>query len=336
MEFELNPDGTPVSNGPTVDGLPVAHPSTPPAAGVSTPAAGGSIPAAGGDVIMEGNTEGFSRDVMEASAQFPVIAYFTAPWCNPCKTLGPMLEKAVRAAGGMVRLVKINVDENQQLAAQLRVQSVPTVYGFRNGEPVDAFQGAVPESQIKAFIDKLLDGAKPPLEAALDEGDTALEDGDGETAHAIFQEVQAQDHLNERALAGLVRSALLIGDDEATDTLLASLTPEIMQLPLVSAAITAVELSREGAVDDSQAAGLEARLAENENDHQTRFDLAVACSAAGKNERAIDLLLELMRRDRSWNEGAAKVQLLKVFEALGFSDPLAQDGRKRMSTVLFS
>jgi len=346
MEFKLNPDGTPVSHGPTEGGLPVATPSgtpTPkaqfnpsPAFGAPAAQAGPAPGAPAGDLITEGNTENFTRDVMEASVQGPVIAYFTAPWCNPCKQLGPALEKAVRNAGGLVRMVKINVDENQQLAAQLRIQSVPTVYGFSGGQPVDAFQGAVPDSQIKAFIDKLTNGAKPPLEAALDEADGSLEEGDAETAQAIYQEVQAQDPLNERALAGMIRSAQALGDDPATDILIASLTPEILKMALVSAAISAVELAREGAVDDSEMAALEAKLADNENDHQARFDLAVACSAAGNNERAIDLLLDLLARDAKWNDAAAKQQLLKVFDALGFSDPLAQSGRKRMSTVMFS
>lgn len=309
--------------------------TTPSSMAATNPAANPATNPAG-PVVMETNTQNFGIDVIEASQNIPVVAYFTAPWCEPCKHLGPALEQAVHNAGGLVRLVKINIDENKPLATQLRIQSVPTVFAFKNGQPVDAFQGSVPSSQLKAFIDKMLDGAQPPMEAALDQADAALEAEDGQTAGVLYRDVQIQDPLNERAIAGMIRATLMVDEQDALTALIDSLTPEITAMPLVSSALKAVELSRGSAVDDGEILALEQRIAANETDHQARFDLSLACSAAGQNEAAIEHLLDLLKLDRKWNENAARTQLLKVFEALGNEDPLTQSGRRKMSTVLFS
>lgn len=298
---------------------------------------GDAAAGAGGDVVKDATEQTFMADVIEASMQVPVIVDFWAPWCGPCKTLGPMLEKLVRAAGGAVRMVKINVDENQQIAGQLRVQSIPTVYAFSQGQPVDAFQGALPESELKQFIDKLTDGQGSPLDDALDQGEEALANGDPESAGAIFQQVLAHDSANARAIAGTLRVAVALGDLAGAREFADSLDDTTRGATDVAQALSALELAEQTqagpAVDTS---GFEAALAANPDDHQARFDYALALVGAGDNETAIDQLIEIIRRERSWNDDAARQQLLKIFEALGFSDPIAADGRKKLSSVLFS
>ena len=290
---------------------------------------------AAGDLIKDSDTAGFMADVIEASQQVPVIVDFWAPWCGPCKQLGPALEKAVQQAGGMIRLVKINVDENQQLAQQMRVQSIPAVYAFKGGQPVDAFVGAQTESQIKSFIERLLDGQKPPLDMALEQAKEALDAGDAQTAGAIFNEVLAQDPANTVAIGGLIRCFVVVGELDQARQFVDSLEDGIREAHEVAAAISALELAGAGGSDDEVAA-LRSRLAADENDHQARYDLATALYANGDAEAAMDELLEIIQRKRDWNEEAARTQLLKIFEALGPMDDLVVAARRRLSSILFS
>jgi putative thioredoxin len=288
------------------------------------------------DLIKDSRTATFVADVIETSRKVPVIVDFWATWCGPCKQLGPMLEKAVLAAKGAVRMVKIDVDKNQDLAAQLRVQSVPTVYAFKDGRPVDAFAGAVPESEIKAFIQRLIGGAAGPnLDDYVAEAKTILAEGDAQTAAGIFQQVLQHDPDNAAALAGLLRCLMALGDVDQAEAMLARVPPEMTKHADIAAVRTAIELARHaGGV--GEAAEFRRRLATNADDHQARFDLALAYYAGNEPEAAVDELLELFRRDRAWNDDAARKQLVKIFEALGFTHPLAKSGRSRLSTLLFS
>jgi putative thioredoxin len=287
------------------------------------------------EVVIDVSAATFMKDVIEESMIRPVIVDFWAPWCGPCKTIGPSLEKHVMAAGGLVILAKVNVDENQEIAAQMRVQSIPAVFAFSKGQPIDSFTGAVADSQIKAFVKKLLGDSKPPIEAALAEAKVALDAGDGITASDIYREVQTLDAENAEALGGVIRSAILLGELEAAREMVDSLDHVFKTKPEIISAIAALELT-EGGVVDVDVGALEAALSVNENDHQARLDMAIAFCGAGRNQEAIDILLELIKRDQSWNEEAGRVQLLKIFEALGFSDPVVVNGRKRLSTILFS
>ena len=302
--------------------------------------AGGKPQAGGGandkDLIKDGSTAGFMADVVEMSARVPVIVDFWAPWCGPCKQLGPLLEKVVRELRGAVRMVKINVDQNQELAAQLRVQSVPMVYAFKGGRPVDAFVGALPEGQIKAFVQRLMGGdAGPSLAEILDHAKEMLADGDAEGAAQVFQDVLQEDPENPAAIAGLLRCLLALGDAAAAKRMLAQLPDAVARHAEVAAVRTALELQDSaGAV--GPAAELRRRLAADPGDLQARFDLAMAYYAGGEHEAAVDELLEVFRRDRTWNDDAARKQLVKFFEAFGPTDPRTIAGRRRLSALLFS
>ena len=339
MEFKMNPDGslTPIEGpaGPQGTATPGPQQETQPGQLHMAPDAMPAPSAAGGPLIKESNTADFMQDVIEASAQVPIIVDFWAPWCGPCKQLGPALEKAVTQAGGLVRMVKINVDENQELAAQLRVQSIPAVFAFKDGRPIDGFAGSVAESQIKSFIDRLLGDAKPPMEQALDAAKEMLEAGTPDEALALYQQIQTEVPDNEVAIAGVIRASLAIGDREAADKIIATLPMELKNKPEIAAAVSAVELdaATEGAGDISP---LRQKVDADPKNPEARFDLAMGLFAVGQHELAIDEFLELIRMNRSWNEEAGRVQLLKVFDTLGPTHELTVAGRKRLSSILFS
>lgn len=294
---------------------------------------GTASPAAGGDLIKDGTTDSFMADVIEASARVPVVVDFWAPWCGPCKTLGPMLEKLVRQMNGAVRMVKINVDENQQLAAQLRVQSVPTVYGFRNGRPVDAFAGAQPESQLKQFLSALTGGAENSVDALLTQAQSALDGGDPATALAVYQQVLQADQGNTKAIAGYLRALVAAGQTGDAAQILAQLPADLLSDPDIAAAKTRLELAQESSGPLPE---LRARVDADPTDLQARYDLANALYAADQPDAAVEELLELFRRDRTWNDDAARQRLLKIFEALGPGHPVVAAGRRRLSSLVFA
>ncbi|MGE5548161.1 MAG: thioredoxin [Solirubrobacterales bacterium] len=304
--------------------------------GGKPPASGGA--SAGNDLIKDATTATFMADVIQASQQVPVIVDFWAPWCGPCKQLGPALEKVVREARGAVRMVKVNVDENQELAMQLRVQSVPMVYVFKGGRPVDAFVGAQPESQIKSFVQRLTAGQDSPVSLGeiVEQAKEILAEGDVHTAAQIFQQVLAEEPDNPQAIAGLLRCLLAVGDFAGAKQMLQQLPAEVAKHADIAAVQTAIDLQETAAEAAGQTAELRRRLAADGNDHQARFDLALAYYAGGELEAAVDELLELFRRNRAWNDDAARKQLVKLFEAFGPTHPLTIAGRKRLSSLLFS
>ncbi|MSO77180.1 MAG: thioredoxin [Alphaproteobacteria bacterium] len=290
-----------------------------------------------GDLIKESGVRTFVADVIEASRATPIIVDFWAPWCQPCRQLTPALEKVVREANGAVKLVKINIDENPQLAQQLRIQSIPTVYGFRDGRPVDAFMGALPESQLKAFVTKLVGHAvASPIDDAIAQAREALDTGDLGTAGALFAEVLNHDPGNAIALAGLARVNLLSGDREQAASLIASIPEAARRDRFVASAVSAVELAEQTSGVSGEMAEFAERVALHPEDHQARFDFALALFAADRHEDAAEAILEIIKRERNWNEGAARQQLLKFFEAWGAANPLTVAMRRRLSSILFS
>ena len=285
----------------------------------------------------DATTQSFAADVIEASQQTPVIVDFWAPWCGPCKQLAPILEKTVRDAGGKVALVKINIDENPEIAQQLRIQSIPAVFAFDKGQPVDGFMGAQPESQIKRFVERLVGPMGPsPLEQALEQAKDALDSGDFATASNIYGQILRQVPGEAAAIAGLVRCLVGAGDLQEARELVDGLDDDALKNADVESAVSALALAEQAGEADGDTAELQARLAQDPGDHQARFDLAMAYHGAGRNEQAIDELIEIIRRDREWNDEAARQQLLKLFEAIGHADPLTVAGRRKLSSILFS
>jgi len=301
----------------------------------------GAANGAAANLIKDGDTESFMADVIEASQTTPVIVDFWATWCGPCKLLGPALEKAVKEARGAVRLVKIDVDKNQELAGQMRIQSIPAVYAFFQGRPVDGFVGAVPESQIKTFVGRLVQmGGGPagpsPVEQALEQADAALAEGDHGTAGSIYSEVLGHEPDNVAAIAGLVRCLIAEGDLEQARELLGGVPAAKANDQVLVAARSALELAEQSAGAAGELPQYRARLEKDPNDHEARFALANALYAADQRDAAVDELLDIVRRNRGWNEEAARKQLVKLFEAMGPTDPLTLSARRRLSSILFS
>ncbi|MGE0665164.1 MAG: thioredoxin [Sphingomonadales bacterium] len=289
-----------------------------------------------GELIKDSDTAHFMADVIEASRAVPVIVDFWAPWCGPCKQLTPIIEKVVTAANGRVRLVKVNVDENQQLAAQLRVQSIPAVFAFFNGQPVDGFMGALPESQVKQFVDRLSGmGGPGPIEEMIAAGGEALEAGDFQSAEAIFTEVLAAEPENLAAFSGIIQGRLKSGDIDAARQMFASLDDET-QAKKEFAGVRATLQLAEQTGDAGDVAELRAKVEADPADSQARFDLALALSAAGRNEEAAKELLHIVRHDRAWNDDGARKQLVTLFDAWGPTSPLTVQTRKSLSSLLFS
>ena len=301
--------------------------------GTAAPAPGTG---AGNDLIKDTTTRDFGRDVIEASRQQPVLVDFWAPWCGPCKQLTPLLEDAVRKAGGKVALVKLNIDEHPEIPGQMGIQSIPAVFAFKNGQPLDGFMGAQPESQIKAFIERVAGPIGPSQSDLLvEQADAARESGDFATAAQAYAAVLQQEAEHIGAIAGLAQCYIATDDvDRARDML--AMVPEAKQNdPAVLAANAALQLA-EQAADLGDLADLQAKVEADPADHQSRFDLAVALNARDQREAAIDHLIDIVRRDRNWNEEGARKQLLQFFDAWGPTDEMTLYGRRQLSSILFS
>lgn len=302
---------------------------------------GGTTPAGGADdVVKDGTDAGFMTDVIEASQSGPVVVQFTAPWCGPCRTLGPQLEAAVRKTG-KVRMVRINIDENPQIAGQLRVQSIPAVFGFAGGQPVDGFMGAQTPSQIDAFLEKVMaagggaGGEEEQIDAMLDAADEAVAQGGAGEAAQVYAQILGVKPENLRAITGLARCYAASGDLERARETLDMVPADKADDPVVQQVRSMIDLS-ETAGDAGETGELAAAVEANPDDHQARMDYALALIGSGQNEQAIEELLTIFARDREWNEGAAREQLVKVFEALGPTDPLTLKGRRRLSSLMFA
>jgi putative thioredoxin len=290
------------------------------------------------DVVKDGSDATFMADVIEASRGAAVIVDFWAPWCGPCKQLGPALEAAVKATKGRARLVKIDVDRHQAVAGQLRVQSIPAVFAFVNGQPVDGFMGALPASEVKAFVDRVaaMGAGGDPLAEALEAAEEMLAQGAAADAAQVYAAVLEENPEEAKAIGGLARAYLALGDIPRARAALDAAPPKKAGDAAIVAARAAIDLAEATAGASGETRALEARLAADPDDHAARFELATALMAAKDNEGAVEALLELFRRDREWNDGAARAQLFKLFDSLGPKDPLAAKGRRRLSSMIFA
>jgi putative thioredoxin len=297
---------------------------------------GGAMTATAADVVKDTTTQGFMKDVIEESKHQPVLVDFWAPWCGPCKQLTPVLEKAVKAAKGKVKLTKMNIDEHPAIPGQMGIQSIPAVIAFSNGQPVDGFMGALPESQVMAFLERITKGAVGAEEKDLLKiADTTLAEGNAAGAAELYAQILAEDSSNVQALAGLARCYVGTGAlDQAKQTL--ALVPEAKRNDAAVAAARAALEVAEQAKSIGPVADLEQKVLANPLDHQARFDLAIALNANGKREDAVKHLMEIVKRDRKWNDDGARKQLVQFFEAWGATDPATVEGRKRLSSLLFS
>ncbi|WP_342628013.1 co-chaperone YbbN [Nguyenibacter vanlangensis] len=313
--------------------------------GVPTAAAVGAA-GGGGDagLIVDGTQDSFMQDVLEASRSLPVLVDFWASWCGPCRQLTPVLEKIVRSAGGRVKLVKIDIDANRALAQQLTqvglpLQSIPLVAAFWKGQILDLFQGALPESEIRRFVEGLLKeagGGGMPSADLIAAARAALEANSAEEAAGLFSQTIEIEPENPAAWGGLARALILMGDEDAAEGVLADVPAKIADHAEVTGARAALELKREGRKAAEAAEGLRRRLAANPADHEARYELAAALNAAGKRQEAADELLAIMRQDRAWNDDAARLQLIRLFDSWGHDDPATLQARRRMSSLLFS
>lgn len=300
----------------------------------------GSAAPQGADLVKDTTTANFMKDVIEASQSTLVLVDFWANWCGPCKQLAPLLEKVVKSYGGKVRLVKLDTDAHPSIAAQLRVQSLPTVYAFRDGRPLDGFVGLQPESMLRQFVDRLLGDdagadAGPSLEDILAAASEALDAGDLQGAAEAYSAVLQEDQTNVEALAGVARCYLKSGDVERAQQMLSLVPPDKETAASVQAVKAAIELSAKAA-GANETAELEARIAKDPADHQARYDLAVALAASGYKGEALEHLLTIVRQNRTWNEEAARKQLVQLFEVWGPKDDFTVEGRKRLSSILFA
>jgi putative thioredoxin len=283
-------------------------------------------------LVKETTTATFREDVLTDSLRQPVLVDFWAPWCGPCKQLTPVIEKVVKSAGGKVKLVKMNIDEHPQIAGQLGIKSIPAVIAFQRGQPIDGFMGALPESQVKQFVERLI-GPLGAGDEEFAEAEAALKAGDVEAAADIYRALLEEDPAEPRALGGLAQALVALGEMEAARQLLDSAPAG--NHTAISAARAALELA-EQASNVGDLAGLEAALAKNPGDHQARFDLAVALNANGRRDEAANRLLEIIKADRNWNDDGARKQLVQFFEAWGPMDPATLAARRKLSTLLFS
>ncbi len=310
-------EGSVISMGGQISGQPAQNPSA--------------------DLIKDSTTKTFMADVIEASRQVPVIVDFWAPWCGPCKQLTPAIEKAVREAGGKVRLVKVNIDENQALAGQMRIQSIPAVFAFVGGQPVDGFMGALPDSEIKAFIDRVAGQAGPDkqIEELLAMCQKAFDAGEFAQAAQGYAQVAQADRENTQAIAGLAKCQIELEDLQGAEATLSMTPPDKADDQYIVSARAALELAATPA-DHAEITRLTAAIEADENNHQARLDLTVELNAAGRREEAVDHLITIIRRQRDWNDEAARKQLLKFFEAWGPTDEMTVAGRRKLSAILFS
>jgi putative thioredoxin len=292
-----------------------------------------------GDLIKDVNEDTFMTDVVEASQEVPVIVDFWAPWCGPCKTLGPMLERAVLASKGAVRMVKVNIDDNQAIAAQLRVQSIPTVFAFHKGQPIDGFQGALPNSEIDAFVGKVVEtggvDGSGGLSDALDSAEEMLEEGAAGDAAQVFSAIIEEDNQNVKAYSGLARAKLSLDDIEGAEAVLNGVPAEISENSEIEAVFAKIALARQ-MLAVGPLLELEAAVTSDPADNKARFEYSQALYAADKLAEAVDQLLELFRNDPDWNDGAAKVQLFTIFGALEANDPIVLNGRRKLSSMIFA